>query len=130
MLGMMDKAAKVGGSFKMTEQPQNSAICLQCHGTAVSVPASYRADTFHVEEGVQCERCHGPGEKYATEEVMKDKNKAMSLGLIMPTKDICMSCHAPKPSHEFMKKKPFDFEAAYSRIKHTHGANNPNAYGM
>ena len=130
MLGMADKAGKVATGFKMTEQPQQSAVCLECHGTAAGVPASYRADTFHVEEGVQCERCHGPGEKYATEEVMKDREKAMSLGLIVPTRDVCMGCHAPKPSHAFMLRKPFDFDSAYSRIKHTHGANNPNAYGM
>jgi YVTN family beta-propeller protein len=130
MLGMADKAGKVATGFKMTEQPQQSAVCLECHGTAAGVPASYRADTFHVEEGVQCERCHGPGEKYATEEVMKDREKAMSLGLILPTRDVCMGCHAPKPSHAFMLRKPFDFDSAYSRIKHTHGANNPNAYGM
>jgi YVTN family beta-propeller protein len=130
MLGRVDKAGKVAASFKMTVQPQNSAICLQCHGTAANVPAEYRADTFHVEDGVQCERCHGPGEKYATEEAMMDKNKAISLGLIIPTKDVCMNCHLSKPSHEFMNIKPFDFESAYSRIQHTHGANNPNAYGI
>ncbi len=125
MLGMKDRAEKVAAHHKITVPPQNSAVCLQCHGTAASVPEQYRAETFHVEDGVQCERCHGPGERYATEEIMKDRQRAMSLGLIRPTGDLCMGCHKPKPSHEFMNKKPFDFESAYSRIKHTHGANNP-----
>ncbi len=125
MLGMMDNAKEVAAHYNLTQPPQNSAVCLQCHGTAASVPEQYRAETFHVEDGVQCERCHGPGGKYATEEIMKDRQSATSLGLIRPTGDLCMSCHKPKPSHDFMNKKPFDFESAYSRIKHTHGANNP-----
>jgi len=93
---------------------------LKCHGTAADAPPEYRAETFHVEEGVQCERCHGPGEKYATEEVMKDRKRAMSLGLIRPTKDVCMSCHKPKPSHEFMHRSPFDFDTNYQKIVHAH----------
>jgi len=125
MIGMLDRAMKIGEQHKISELPQNSAVCLQCHGTAASVPEQYRAATFHVEDGVQCERCHGPGEKYATAEVMKDRQKAMSLGLIRPGREVCMNCHQAKPSHESLHKKPFDFEAAYSKIKHTHGANNP-----
>ena len=121
MLGMPEIAPKVASNYAMkAPEPQSSAICLKCHGTAADAPPEYRAETFHVEEGVQCERCHGPGEKYATEEVMKDRKKAMSLGLILPTKDVCMSCHKPKPSHEFMHRQAFDFERNYQKIVHAH----------
>ncbi len=121
MLGMADKADKVRSSLKIASpSPQTSAVCLKCHGTAADTPPEYRLPTFHVEEGVQCETCHGPGEKYATEQVMKDKQKAISLGLRMPTRDFCLTCHQAKPSHAFMNRKPFNFDEFYKKIVHMH----------
>ncbi|MBZ5498670.1 MAG: beta-propeller fold lactonase family protein [Acidobacteriia bacterium] len=121
MLGMTEKADRVKSHFNVKSlSPQNSAICLKCHGTAAGAPPEFRLSTFHVEEGVQCESCHGPGEQYATEEVMKNKQQAIALGLRMPTKEVCLNCHMAKPSHEFMNKKPFDFEESYKKIAHMH----------
>ena len=122
MLGMTEKADRVKSYFNVKSlTPQNSAICLQCHGTAADTPPEFRLPTFHVEEGVQCETCHGPGEEYVPEAVMKNKQEAISLGLRMPTKEVCLNCHKTKPSHEFMNKKPFDFEEMYKKIAHMHG---------
>jgi len=121
MLGMMDKAMKVGSQLEMkASMPHYSAVCLGCHGTAADAPPEYRAATFHIEDGVQCERCHGPGEKYATEQVMRNKQQAISLGLRLPSRDLCMNCHKAKPSHAFMEKKPFDFDTSYKKIVHMH----------
>lgn len=121
MLGMIEKADKVRSHFNVrSSSPQNSAICLKCHGTAADTPPEFRLPAFHVEEGVQCETCHGPGDRYATEEVMKNKQEAISLGLRMPTKEVCLNCHKAKSSHEFMNKKPFNFEESYKKIAHMH----------
>ena len=43
---------------------------------------------------VECEDCHGPGSKYRTMAVMKDKAKAKANGLIEPTEADCKACHA------------------------------------
>ncbi|MBP1597831.1 MAG: beta-propeller repeat protein [Acidobacteria bacterium] len=121
MLGMAEKADRVMSHFNVSaSSPQYSAVCLQCHGTAANTPPEFRLPTFHVEEGVQCETCHGPGEKYATEEVMVNRQKAISLGLRMPTKAVCLNCHIAKPSHAFMNRKAFDFEEFYKKIAHMH----------
>jgi YVTN family beta-propeller protein len=121
MLGMPELAPKVAARFdRKPSNPQNSGICLKCHGTAADAPAEYRAATFHVEEGVQCEQCHGPGEKYAKEDIMKDKQKAISMGLQLPSRVLCMNCHQPKPSHEFMHRDSFDFDVFYKKIVHAH----------
>ncbi|HYK87783.1 MAG TPA: multiheme c-type cytochrome, partial [Acidobacteriota bacterium] len=121
MLGMADRAANVGAQLEMkASAPQFSAVCLGCHGTAADVPDGYRANTFHIEDGVQCERCHGPGERYATREAMKDKQMAISLGLRLPDRTLCVECHKAKPSHAFMEKKPFDFDTSYKKIVHMH----------
>lgn len=119
MLGMTEKADRVKSLFNVTSlNPQNSAICLKCHGTAANTPPEFRLPTFHIEEGVQCETCHGPGGKYSTEAVMKNKQQAIALGLRVPAKDVCMNCHLEKPSHAFMHLKPFDFEEMYKKIAH------------
>ena len=111
------------GHYRAAAIPQNAArpvkyagreACADCHQDVIELHSSGR------HQFVGCETCHGPGEKYATEEVMKDKQKAISLGLRMPTKEVCLNCHITKPSHEFMNKKPFDFEESYKKIAHMH----------
>ncbi len=102
-----------------TAAPQYESFCLKCHGTAGDVAPESRAANFHIEEGVQCEHCHGPGERYAKAEVMRDKPKALGLGLRIPEKpDYCLGCHAPKPSHAKLGKPPFDPKTAWEKIKH------------
>ena len=64
--------------------PQESAICLGCHATAWHSEEWEKDETFHIEDGVQCEGCHGPGSEYASLEVMKDRQAAMKAGLRMP----------------------------------------------
>jgi YVTN family beta-propeller protein len=120
MLGMAESAAPIKARLKVEGDPQTSGTCLGCHGTAASAPAPFRADTFHIEEGVQCERCHGPGGRYATEEVMKDRQRSVAAGLVLPDRTLCFSCHEAKESHESLHRKPFDFEPAYAKIKHLH----------
>jgi YVTN family beta-propeller protein len=115
MLGM-ETSMEVGSHFKMTAMPQNNAQCLTCHGTAAKVPAEFRVPHFRVEEGVKCERCHGPGEHYAKEEIMKDRQKAKAAGLRIPTEQDCLSCHAPKPSHQVLGKPTFDYDKAILKV--------------
>ena len=94
--------------------PQKSAQCLSCHATAATVSSGYRAAGFRIEEGVKCEACHGPGQHY-----IKDCRSAAEAGemLFLKEKD-CMVCHEPKPSHEKLKTKPFDYTVSWRKIVH------------
>src|SRR5687767_8208025 len=49
---------KSGGAGKATESP----LCTNCH--ALPVPANQQMGNFKVEEGVTCNACHGPYEKW------------------------------------------------------------------
>ena len=119
MLGTM-MAMKMGeGCEIQASSPTRSAKCLTCHATASTVSKEYRAPGFHIEEGVKCEACHGPGEKYIAEEIMRDKEAAMAAGLLIPTEKNCMTCHEPKSSHGMLKKKPFDYAAAWKKVVHS-----------
>lgn len=94
----------------VSDAPDNPK-CLKCHS-----PLSEKASKLK-EEGVGCEVCHGPGSAYKKISVMKDKEKAKSNGLIVyvSSEDIkkqCLTCH--EDAHD----KPFDFAAAWEKIKH------------
>jgi hypothetical protein len=93
------------------ENPTESPDCLKCHA-----PLFEKAPEFK-EEGVTCEVCHGPGSVYKKLKIMKNREESVKNGLILyesgeAIKKQCLSCH--DMSHE----KPFDFEAAWEKVKH------------
>jgi hypothetical protein len=91
-------------------------VCYGCHGTAASAPTSERAPGFHSEEGVTCERCHGPGERHVV--AYRDHGRATEK-LRIPTRDDCMGCHVEKASHAMLNIEPFAFEAFWKNIRHS-----------
>ena len=99
--------------------PHESPICLGCHTTAYNVEAWERDATMHFEDGIQCERCHGPGSEYSDAEIMSDQQRAIEAGLIMPTQMDCMVCHKEKGSHvAVLDVKAFVLEDAILEIIH------------
>ncbi len=113
-----EMAMMVAKEMGVKGNPQYSATCLACHGTAALVTEDSRAPNFRIEEGVSCEGCHGPGSEYT--KVMSDRNKAIAAGLKIPKAEDCIACHMPKPSHAILKKMipPFDMQAGMKRINH------------
>ncbi|MBL6945001.1 MAG: hypothetical protein ISR56_11625, partial [Bacteroidales bacterium] len=77
---------------------KNDPSCLKCHSTAGSVNEDLIA-TLTVEEGVSCETCHGPGSGYKSNTIMKDRDKALAMGMIMPTEKLCLECHNDQSPH-------------------------------
>jgi uncharacterized UBP type Zn finger protein len=82
------------------------------------------AESFQMEDGVQCEGCHGPGSKYKSTKIMSAKKYAsqrevqhklsMEAGMIIPDEKTCVKCHNERsPAY-----KGFDFEKFYAKIKH------------
>lgn len=101
------------------QPPQEAALCLGCHATGAQAEDWEKDPTFHLEDGIQCEKCHGPGSEYATVEVMTDSTAARRAGLMMPKKDDCMNCHKEKGSHVAVHGKPeFDIDEAWEEIAH------------
>jgi len=97
--------------------PQKEAKCLKCHTTFDSVDPKLRA-TITQAEGVSCETCHGPGSAYKTPAIMQKREQALKMGLILPTKEMCVKCHNPEnPFH-----KEFNFETFKAKIAHPNPA--------
>ncbi len=99
--------------------PQQSPLCLGCHATAAEAEPWERDPSFAIQDGVQCEHCHGPGSEYADAAVMMNRELAMKRGLRMPAMEECQACHAPKGSHDaVLKGDRLDMAAAWEQIQH------------
>lgn len=111
-----NKIAKEKGlSTKASESPE----CLSCHVTGHGVDAKLFTAKFNIEDGVQCEACHGAGSEYKTKKVMQDKAVAISKGLTDFSAEgsiekKCLTCHNEK-SPTF---KGFKFDEMWAKIKH------------
>jgi YVTN family beta-propeller protein len=115
----LPESAEITRISGIEENPFESPICLGCHATASDVEAWQLDPTFHIEDGVQCELCHGPGSEYMAAEIMADPEAAMMAGLRKPDQSTCMVCHKEKGSHTaVLEVWPFEFEEALARIAH------------
>lgn len=107
-------------STKATEKhpdPANDAECRKCHVTGAGLSRENFGPLFEIEDGVQCEACHGPGSEYAHESVMLDPKAAKEAGLIVPGEEQCRACH----------KNDFDYEAEWEKIAHPLGERKQTA---
>lgn len=99
------------------KDPVQDPKCLKCHAPLFIEAPDLKA------EGVTCEVCHGPGSEYNKFSIMKDKAEAVKKGLLLygspeARKALCLTCHGS--AHNV----PFDFAAAWDKIKHS--IPNPN----
>ena len=75
--------AKATEAAKAATDREFSADCLKCHATNASEDFA----------GVQCEACHGAGNDFKKMSIMKDQEKAIANGLVIPTQATCDGCH-------------------------------------
>lgn len=93
-------------------QPAHEAkVCLDCHSH--NVPASKQGPRFDKSDGINCEACHGPAEKWIKTHVEPKASHAKNIeNGLYPTSDpyaaakLCTSCHvgdASRPiTHQIM----------------------------
>ena len=132
------EAKKLAQSVGVSGDPQKAKECLVCHTSpkydnqGKARPTSMFGKKFKMEEGVQCESCHGPGEKYWKKKVMKKIGKeggvrksatAKKTGLRLPEKKVCQQCHAAETKiggvvYKNPSFKNFDFEKRLKEIIH------------
>lgn len=97
---------------------KTNPTCIKCHSTAGSVDNSLLAG-LKVDEGVSCESCHGPGSAYKSAAIMKNKQMALSKGMVEPTEETCKACHlGEKPAGHVAPKKPWNFAEFAKEIAH------------
>jgi hypothetical protein len=89
--------SKIAANLKIAKAEQSSK-CLVCH--AVDVPKELRGPKFDITEGVHCDGCHGPAEKWLEPHAEKGWTHEQSVKVGMyDTKNFllraekCVSCH-------------------------------------
>ncbi|GAB4149217.1 MAG: hypothetical protein Fur0037_17580 [Planctomycetota bacterium] len=114
-----DQAKKIAKE-KGIEDPQKDGKCLKCHVAAYGVDEKLIKRGFKMEDGVQCEACHGPGEEHFKNR-MKDAAKPGSLRIqdgeirnLGRTMELCGKCHNP----ESPVYQPFCLKERMQKIEH------------
>jgi YVTN family beta-propeller protein len=103
----------------LLDEPEKAPICLGCHATAAETEKWERDPGFRLEDGVQCEKCHGPGSEYMDEKVMRDPEASRRAGLRKFTKRDCAVCHYVKGSHAAVLRRPaLDVDEAWKQLAH------------
>jgi hypothetical protein len=93
-----ERSKRIAANLGLKEPAHRAKICLDCH--AENPPAAQRGERFNQGDGIGCEACHGPAEKWIRTHVAPDATHAgnVSNGLY-PTSDpvaqarLCLSCH-------------------------------------
>ena len=114
---LSDKANEIAKSKGYKTKASETEDCLKCHVSGYNVDASLLGKNFKMEQGVQCETCHGPGSEYKSKKVMQDREQAVAKGLKLYEKpeELCLTCHnAESPTYT-----DFNFEEYWEKIVHT-----------
>lgn len=106
--------AKKIATEKGIADPTTDAACIKCHSTIGHVDAKLKG-TLKITEGVSCESCHGPGSMYKGASVMKKRELSMQKGLILPTEEVCITCH----NSESPTYKGFNYAEMVAKIEHS-----------
>ncbi|MBI5808615.1 MAG: cytochrome C554 [Ignavibacteriales bacterium] len=105
-------AAEKGFKTKAVETKE----CLKCHASGYDVDKALIGAKFKVEDGVQCETCHGAGSAYKSMAVMKNREEAVKKGLKVyeDNSKLCVTCH----NSESPTYKEFKFDEMWAKIAH------------
>lgn len=125
-----DEANAIAKEKGLTVPAAEAPECLKCHVTAYNADEKSVPAKLKMEEGVQCESCHGPSSEHvaAAKKAMLKKDEAVDLSAtrVKPTEETCKTCHneqSPTWNPELYTKEDgskvgFDFEQAKKKIAH------------
>jgi hypothetical protein len=100
-----DRSARVARNMRLKGKAYQEKVCLDCHTT--NVPPALVSGKIDVEDGIQCEACHGPAGGWRAEHTMAGWTHEQSVARGMtdlrslPTRaSNCLSCHLGNASKE------------------------------
>ena len=97
-----ERSQRIARNLGLMEPAHEAKICLDCH--AHVIPEKHRGERFKITDGVTCESCHGPAEKWVKTHVEPGNSATAQHAAniddgMYPTSDavarakLCMSCH-------------------------------------
>lgn len=95
---LTERSREIARHLGLKEPAHRAPECLDCH--AHHVPAARRGEKFDLSDGVSCEACHGPAERWLRKHVEPGATRGESLKLgLYPLWEpasrarLCLSCH-------------------------------------
>lgn len=97
-----ERSQRIAKNLGLSQPAHEAKICLDCHAHVVT--ENHKGERFKITDGVTCESCHGPAEKWVKTHVEPDTGGAAQHAKnvedgMYPTSDpaarakLCMSCH-------------------------------------
>lgn len=110
------EADKIAADKGFKTKAAETKECLKCHASGFDTDKALIGAKFKVEDGVQCETCHGAGSAYKAMAVMKNKEEAVKKGLLVheDVSKFCTTCH----NSESPTFKEFKYDEMWAKIKH------------
>jgi hypothetical protein len=130
-----DEAKKIAKEKGLADA-QKAPECLKCHVTGHGKPAAELDKGFDMKLGIQCEACHGPGEKHMKARVAaagdEEEEEDLDGGdkqakytkipadeiVVDPGMKTCLACH----NSESPSFKNFCFHRANAEVRHLNPA--------
>jgi YVTN family beta-propeller protein len=103
-------ARAIASSEGIVGDPRRADACLGCHVTGRGPQDGRLVPT----RGVQCESCHGPGSRHASQAAARKPVAAHVVGLTPPTRATCERCHT-----RGIHGRKFDFDAYLPLVDHS-----------
>lgn len=98
-------SARVAKNMRLKAKPYQEKLCLDCHST--NVPKGLISGRIDLEDGVQCEACHGPAGGWRDEHVQEGWTHAQSVARGMTDQrdlrvraHVCNHCHVGAAGRE------------------------------
>lgn len=113
-----DAAKESAKKMGVTGDPSTAPQCLECHQTGYDAAAKAAPAELVADDGVQCESCHGKASLHTEDAKKKMKGETVDMAAHIKKAVVeadCKKCHNEKSPNY----KPFDFKAAYEKIKHS-----------
>lgn len=103
------RSARIAKNMRLKKRAYEEKICLDCHTT--NIPAQQIAGTIDLEDGVQCEVCHGPAGGWRAEHTEEGwtHEQSVARGMI-DLRDLAVRAHTCHRCHLGNADKEVDHE--------------------
>jgi len=95
-----DKSRAIAAKLNLTEPAHQSRVCLDCHAHHPADSAPKPAPAHSVADGIGCEGCHGPAQRWIAPHTAPGATHAGNIGNGLYPVDqplararLCLSCH-------------------------------------
>lgn len=100
-----ERSARIVRNMRLKKRAYEEGVCLDCHTT--SVPAARVSGHVDLEDGVQCEVCHGPASGWRAEHAEEGWTHEQSIARgmidlrsISARGTVCVACHVGSAKKE------------------------------